>query len=78
MIFIKKEKNNSLDKIIDCDNLSESYLPLISDNSIYQFSYWAILNVHMVLVENSPLSGSNPIAGQYPITVYRAMHLSQN
>ena len=39
MNFIKKEKDNSLNKIIDCDNLSESYFPLISDISNYEFSY---------------------------------------
>ena len=39
MIFIKKEKDNSLNKIIDCDNLNESYFPLISDISNYKFSY---------------------------------------
>ena len=39
MIFIKKEKDNSLNKIIDFDNLSESYFPFISDISNYQFSY---------------------------------------
>ena len=39
MIFIKKEKDNRLNKIIDCDNLSESYFPLISDISNYRCSY---------------------------------------
>ena len=39
MIYIKKEKDNSLNKIIDCDNLSDSYFPLISDISNYRFSY---------------------------------------
>ena len=39
MIFIKKEKDNSLNKIIDFDNLSESYFPLISDIPNYRCSY---------------------------------------
>ena len=39
MIFMIKEKDNSLNKIIDCDNLSESYFLLISDFSNYRCSY---------------------------------------
>ena len=39
MIFMKKEKDNRLNKIIDCDNLSESYFPLILDISNYRCSY---------------------------------------
>ena len=33
LIYLKIEKDNSLNKMSDCDNLSESYIPLISDIS---------------------------------------------